>query len=81
MARWWFLRVLLNSSSFSAILRSISCHCPSCHCLPSVLFQFVVLDPDLQGQLRRVRVKWLVVRDSVGSKLCARRCATFKDVS
>merc|ERR1719322_1495255 len=25
MARAWFLRVLLNSSSFSAILRSISC--------------------------------------------------------
>merc|ERR1719445_2262425 len=30
MARAWFFRVLLNSSSFSAILRSISClTCPS----------------------------------------------------
>merc|ERR1719189_2538952 len=30
MARAWFLRVLLNSSSFSAILRSTSCFtCPS----------------------------------------------------
>merc|ERR1719384_2282881 len=39
MARPWFLRVLLNSSSFSAILRSISClTCPSSSWARSTLF-------------------------------------------
>merc|ERR1719512_704472 len=39
MARPWFLRVLLNSSSFSAILRSISCFtCPSSSWARSTLF-------------------------------------------
>merc|ERR1719153_244273 len=39
MARWWFFLVLLNSSSFSATLLSISClTCPSSSCALSTLF-------------------------------------------
>merc|ERR1712115_162766 len=46
MARAWFFRVLLNSSSFSAILRSISClTCPSC------LDVLLSLLPTLTGRL------------------------------
>merc|ERR1719350_1788199 len=42
MARAWFLRVLLNSSSFSAILRSISCLTwPSSRAALSTLFSYL----------------------------------------
>merc|ERR1719336_3075254 len=46
MARAWFFRVLLNSSSFSAILRSISClTCPSSKAALRTLFSSASREP------------------------------------
>merc|ERR1719242_1657660 len=55
MARAWFLRVLLNSSSFSAILRSISCLTwPSSSWALSTLFSSASREPSasLKGRLQ-----------------------------
>merc|ERR1719461_1274047 len=51
MARAWFLRVLLNSSSFSAILRSISCLTwPSSSWALSTLFSSASRDPSASSR-------------------------------
>merc|ERR1712088_121249 len=51
MARAWFLRVLLNSSSFSAILRSISCLTwPSSSWALSTLFSSDSRDPSASSR-------------------------------
>merc|ERR1719433_1347721 len=51
MARAWFLRVLLNSSSFSAILRSISCLAwPSSSWALSTLFSSASRDPSASSR-------------------------------
>merc|ERR1719273_822482 len=51
MARAWFFRVLLNSSSFSAILRSISClTCPSSRAALSTLFSSASREPSASSR-------------------------------
>merc|ERR1719491_657960 len=60
MAWAWFLRVLLNSSSFSEILRSISCLTwPSSRAALSTLFSSDSREPELFLLLRDLAVDLL----------------------